>query len=73
MWISQPSYSLKKVEAFYGLERETQVKGGDESIVMFEAWLTDRMDNAILEDIRAYNEDDCRATRVLLDGIRALV
>ncbi len=62
LWISQPSYSIKKVEAFYGLERETQVKGGDESIVMFEAWLTDRKDGAILEDIRAYNEDDCRST-----------
>lgn len=61
LWISQPSYSIKKVEAFYGVLRETQVKGGDESIVMFESWLDDH-DDAILEDIRAYNEDDCRST-----------
>jgi predicted RecB family nuclease len=69
--ISQPSYSIKKVEAFYGVERETQVKGGDESIVMFESWL-DRADDAILEDIRAYNEDDCRSTYRLREWLRVL-
>jgi uncharacterized protein len=72
LWISQPSYSIKRVEAFYGLERETQVKGGDESIVMFEAWLTDRKDDAILEDIRAYNEDDCRSTYRLREWLLVL-
>lgn len=69
--ISQPSYSIKKVEAFYGLQRETQVRGGDESIVMFESWLDDR-DGAILEDIRAYNEDDCRSTFRLREWLRRL-
>ncbi len=69
--ISQPSYSIKKVEAFYGLRRETQVKGGDESIVMFESWL-DQPDEAILEDIRAYNEDDCRSTFRLREWLRIL-
>ncbi len=69
--ISQPSYSIKKVEAFYGLQRETQVKGGDESIVMFESWL-DQPDDAILEDIRAYNEDDCRSTFQLREWLRVL-
>ncbi len=61
LWISQPSYSIKKVEAFYGLRRATHTKGGDDSIVMFESWLATG-DDAILEDIRAYNEDDCRST-----------
>lgn len=69
--ISQPSYSIKKLEAFYGLERETQVRGGDESIVMFESWL-DTPDEAILEDIRAYNEDDCRSTYRLREWLRVL-
>jgi uncharacterized protein len=69
--ISQPSYSIKKVEAFYGLRRETQVKGGDESIVMFESWL-DQPEDAILEDIRAYNEDDCRSTFRLREWLRVL-
>jgi len=71
LWISQPSYSIKKVEAFYGIQRETQIKGGDESIVMFESWL-DAPDDAILEDIRAYNEDDCRSTYRLREWLCAL-
>ncbi|HEX5273889.1 MAG TPA: TM0106 family RecB-like putative nuclease [Candidatus Rubrimentiphilum sp.] len=69
--ISQPSYSIKKVEAFYGLQRETHVKGGDESIVMFESWL-DKPEDSILEDIRAYNEDDCRSTFRLREWLRVL-
>ena len=68
MWISQPSYSIKKVEAFYGVQRATETKGGDDSIVMFESWLATR-DAAILEDIRAYNEDDCRSTLLLRDWL----
>jgi uncharacterized protein len=71
LWISQPSYSIKKVEAFYGIQRETQVRGGDESIVMFESWL-DHPDDAILEDIRAYNEDDCRSTYRLREWLCVL-
>jgi len=61
VWISQPSYSIKKVEALYEFSRETFTKGGDVSIVMFESWL-ETGDAAVLEDIRAYNEDDCRST-----------
>ena len=72
-WISQPSYSIKKVEALYGLRRETVTRGGDDSIVQFESWLLSR-DDAILDDIRAYNEDDCKSTAALRDwlvGLRA--
>jgi len=61
VFISQPSYSIKKVEALYGFERKTVTKGGDDSIVMFESWI-ESQDPATLEDIRAYNEDDCRST-----------
>lgn len=62
--ISQPSYSIKKLEPFYGMVRHTDVKRGDDSIVNFEAWLTER-DDAILDDIERYNEDDCRSTHLL--------
>ncbi len=68
VWISQPSYSIKKVEALYGFERSTTTKGGDDSIVMFESWL-ETQDAATLEDIRAYNEDDCRSTAALRDWL----
>ena len=62
--ISQPSYSIKKFEPFYGMQRSTDVKRGDDSIVMFETWLFSG-DDAILEDIERYNEDDCRSTFLL--------
>ena len=39
MRISQPSYSLKKVEAFYMDQRDTAVTDGDDSVVEFERWL----------------------------------
>jgi uncharacterized protein len=68
LYISQPSYSIKKVEALYGYERATLTRGGDDSIVMFESWLESR-DPATLEDIRAYNEDDCRSTFALRDWL----
>ena len=38
---------------------------GDDSIVMFESWLATG-DDAILEDIERYNDDDCRSTHLLL-------
>ncbi len=68
--ISEDGYSLKKLEKFYGLRRETEVKKGDESIVMFERWLLDR-DDRILADIEAYNQDDCRSTFLLREWLLA--
>jgi predicted RecB family nuclease len=62
--ISQPSYSIKKLEPFYGMVRNTDVKRGDDSIVMFETWLANG-DEAILTDIEQYNNDDCRSTWLL--------
>ena len=68
--ISEDGYGLKKLEKFYGLKRETEVKKGDESIVMFERWLLDR-DDRILADIQAYNQDDCRSTFLLREWLLA--
>jgi uncharacterized protein len=68
VWISQPSYSIKKVEALYGWMRHTQTRGGDDSIVMFESWL-ESQDDSTLEDIRKYNEDDCRSTHALREWL----
>ncbi len=66
--ISQPSYSIKKLEPFYGMTRNTDVRRGDDSIVQFEEWLMSG-DDTILEDIRRYNEDDCRSTWLLRDWL----
>jgi predicted RecB family nuclease len=66
--ISEDGYGLKKVERLYKLERETDVRKGDESIVMFELWLLGR-DQRILADIENYNRDDCRSTHRLRDWL----
>jgi hypothetical protein len=58
--LSLPSYSIKEVEAFYGFERGEELAGGGSAVVAFEEWLEAREDS-ILEEIPAYNEDDCRS------------
>jgi uncharacterized protein len=57
---SLPSYSIKAVEELYGFERTADVSGGSESVVNFEEWL-EAGDDALLEEIRVYNEEDCRS------------
>lgn len=66
--ISEEHYGLKNLERFYDLERETEVKKGDESIVMFERWLLER-EPRLLGDIERYNRDDCRSTHLLRDWL----
>jgi predicted RecB family nuclease len=58
MRISQPSYSLKKLEAFYFNREEEGVfeKGGP--ILAYEEWLENR-DDATLKIIENYNKEDC--------------
>jgi uncharacterized protein len=58
------SYSIKVVEELYAFERTAEVSGGDESTVLFEQWL-ESGDDAILRDVEAYNEEDCRSTVAL--------
>ena len=57
---SLPSYSIKAVEELYGFERTAEVSGGSESVVNFEEWL-EAGEDSLLEEIRAYNEEDCRS------------
>lgn len=64
MLVGEESYSIKKLERFYGMQRATDVKKGDESIVMFEQWRITQ-DSATLNDIRDYNKDDCESTYLL--------
>ena len=66
--ISQPSYSIKKLEAFYGMTRSATVARGDDSIVQFEAWLASG-DATILAGIERYNEEDCRSTYLLREWL----
>src|SRR5271166_1914283 len=66
--ISQPSYSLKKIEAFYMPEREVTITDGEDSILKFEEWLA-TADDSLLEWIERYNEEDCVSTLRLLDWL----
>ncbi len=66
--ISQPSYSIKKLEPFYGFKRTTNLRRGDDSIVLFETWLASR-DETILGEIRTYNAEDCRSTYLLREWL----
>jgi predicted RecB family nuclease len=58
------SYSIKEIEKLYGFVRTAEVAGGAESVVLFEDWL-EAQEDALLEGIRAYNEEDCRSTVAL--------
>jgi len=66
--ISQPNYSIKKVEAFYMEERDTEVAEGGDSIIAFEEFL-ETGDRSLLEAIERYNDDDCRSTWLLRDWL----
>ena len=64
-------FSIKTLAKYLGFEWRDTHPSGAASIEWFDRWVTTR-DPAIRQRILDYNEDDCRATRVLLDGIRAL-
>jgi uncharacterized protein len=65
---SYPSYSLKDIERFYLAGREAEVKGGGDSVLLYEQW-RESGDAALLEAIRAYNEEDCLSTLLLRDWL----
>ena len=53
------------------MEREAELRAGDDSIVAYERWL-ERRDDAILDEIAAYNEEDCVSTPHLRDWLLGL-
>lgn len=69
---SEPSYSIKHMEAFYLAEgRAGEVQTGGQSIVIYERWRRLR-DPSLLEAIADYNELDCRSTRMCRDWLISL-
>src|SRR4026209_447500 len=59
---SVESYSIKKMEQFYGFVREIDLRDAGSSIVAFEQWLElgngERPSSDHLDRIEAYNRDD---------------
>jgi uncharacterized protein len=67
---SHPKYSLKNVETFF-MEREAELQAGDDSILLYERWREEH-DPAILDEIHAYNDEDCLSTLRLRDWLLEL-
>jgi uncharacterized protein len=64
-------HSIKTLAKYLGFEWRDSDPSGAASIEWYQRWL-ETGDPAIRQRILDYNEDDCRATAVLLDGIRGL-
>jgi uncharacterized protein len=68
--ISQDSYSLKKLEPLYMAPRTDAVLEAGESVVKYEEWIKSG-DPRLLDEIRDYNETDCRSTWMLREWLEA--
>lgn len=69
---SEPGQSIKDLEVFYlETERGGAVKNAGDSIVAYENWRGSQ-DPSLLAQIAAYNEIDCRSTRLCRDWLLTL-
>jgi len=66
------SYSLKDLAVYLGFEWRDTSPSGALSIKWFNEYI-DSQDTDILTRILEYNEDDCKATMVLKDGLQNLI
>jgi len=65
------SYSLKALAQYLGFKWRDETPSGALSIQWFNEYLENK-DEKVLDRILKYNEDDCKATMVLKDGIQSL-
>jgi predicted RecB family nuclease len=65
---SEPDYSIKSLEVFYGMVREGEVRNAGGSVVAYENWRVDRR-QPLLDEIEAYNRSDCVSTQKLRDWL----
>jgi uncharacterized protein len=74
---SVESYSIKRLEPLYGLEREVELRSAGSSIVAFEAWLeggtteNGEVGEEILRSIAGYNRDDVLSNLQLREWLEA--
>lgn len=73
---SVESYSIKKMEVFYGFERTVDLRQATSALANFEAWLQlggSKDEGApLLQAIEGYNRDDCLSTLRLRDWLESL-
>ncbi len=71
--VGAPSYSIKKLEPLYALQRDIPLRDAGSSIVRYEEYIRSqvagRPDGAILAEIAEYNRDDCRSNLGLRDWL----
>jgi predicted RecB family nuclease len=65
---SEANYSIKSMEAFYGLVRQGEVKTAGGSVVAYERW-RETGEQTILDEIEDYNRIDCISTEELRDWL----
>jgi uncharacterized protein len=72
------SYSIKKLEPYYGYERQTPLNEANQALLALQTQLeleaAPLMSDSHRVSIQSYNEDDCRsaeALRAWLEGLRA--
>jgi predicted RecB family nuclease len=68
--LSTESYSLKQVEKLYLQRPPSVVMDAGSSIVAYEQWLLDG-EQQQLDEIEAYNKDDCDSTYLLREWLEA--
>lgn len=70
------SYSIKKLEPFYGFQRQTTLKDANIALTALTAELELNEAQTIADDIKAtvarYNHDDCASTKALRDWLEEL-
>ena len=66
--VSERSYSIKYLEAFYDIERAGEVTTAGGSVVAYEDW-RESGDQKILDEIEDYNRIDCVSTEKLRDWL----
>ena len=64
-------HSIKTLASYLGFRWRDANPSGAASIEWYHRWIETK-DSTVKQRILDYNEDDCKATRVLLDGIRVL-
>ena len=75
--VGESKYSIKNIERLYRKPREGEVANGGDSIVAYDVYKThstqgeNQKAQAILNDILAYNKEDCDSTQELVDWLRA--
>ncbi|MGF1990541.1 MAG: TM0106 family RecB-like putative nuclease [Nostoc sp. ZfuVER08] len=62
------SYALKAIARWLGFEWRNPEASGAKCIYWYDQWL-ETGDRTLLEGIQSYNEDDCRATRIVKDWL----